>query len=90
MSQDEQQKLAQELVNSNLYRAKGRLRRLDPKNSMAFFRNAQSPTTLHTRFDLPQKGVSVTLVESMEEKPTRGNTFKPVYKMVQVIIEPLE
>lgn len=91
MSHDEQQKLAHELVNLSFNGAKGRLRRLDPKNSMAFFRNSQSPTRLHTRYNLHTEGISVTLIEEMTEAPTgHGSTFKSVYKIAQVIIDPLE
>ncbi len=72
-------------------RASGRLRRMDNKNRMAFFRNAQSPTTLHTRYDLPSQGITVTLIEHMDETPNKnGRTFKPEYHLAQVIVESLE
>jgi hypothetical protein len=86
----ERTKLAEELVEMSFNRAKGRLRRLDPKNRMAYFRNAQSPTTLHTRFDLPTLGTRVTLVEGMGEGDSkRAGTFKSEYKLVQVEVEAL-
>ncbi len=91
MSKDEQQKFAQELANMTFSRASGRLRRMDNKNKMAFFRNAQSATTLQTRYALPGHGITVTLIEQMTEKATgHGSTFKPEFHLTQVIVESLE
>ncbi|MFN8527794.1 MAG: hypothetical protein U0670_04205 [Anaerolineae bacterium] len=91
LTAQEREQLAQELVNLSFNRASGRLRRIDPRNKMAFFRNSQSPTTLHTRYDLPTKGVHVTLVEEMEEAADKSHPslFRPKFKLAQVIIEPI-
>ncbi len=90
LNAQERTKLAEELVEMPFNRAKGHLRRIDPKNRMAFFRNAQSPTQLHTRYDLPTLGTRVTMVESMTEKDTKkSGVFTSEFKILHVIVEAL-
>ncbi|MDX2161835.1 MAG: hypothetical protein SF162_10965 [bacterium] len=90
LNAQERAQLAQELANVSFNRASGKLRRLDPQNRLAFFRNSQSPTTLHTCYELPSKGVRVTLIEEMTEKADKQpGRFKPEFKLTQVAVEAL-
>jgi hypothetical protein len=90
MTVEEMKKLADELSGYSFGKASGKLRRLDSQNKLAFFRNAQSPTTLHTRYALPSKGIQVTLVESVVDTVMdTPNRLKPKYTMEEVIVETL-
>jgi hypothetical protein len=86
---NEQERLAllDELKDMSFNRAKGKLRSLDPKARLAFFRNAQQVGRWMTRYELPSLGARVTLVESHRDVPNNSKT-KSEFEMVEVIIEP--
>jgi hypothetical protein len=86
---NEQERLAllDELKDMSFNRAKGKLRSLDPKARLAFFRNAQQVGRWMTRYELPSLGTRVTLVESHRDVPNNSKT-KSEFEMVEVIIEP--
>jgi hypothetical protein len=93
---EERQKLAAELVKVSAGRARGKLRRMDPKVKLAFLRNAQEPGVYSTRLDLPTYGVMVTLVEDERETQTTDSAagsanvrLKTDYKLSEVIVDPM-
>ncbi len=90
MTQQEREKLARELAELSFNKASGKVRRLDARGRLAYFRNSQSPTQLYTRYELPTLGVAVTLIEGVEEKAIENSPrFKSEYKLQEVIVEAL-
>ncbi len=92
----ERQALAADLIKVSAPRARGKLRRMDPKVKLAFMRNAQVPGVYSTRIDLPSLGVMVTLVENETETQTSTTEpgaapirLKADYKLSQVIVDPM-
>ena len=93
LNQQEREKLLNELKDMSFNKARGRLRRLDPRIQLAYARNVQnSADRLYTRYDLPTKGVKVTLVESAGYKPVESEmnpgTMRRSTDIVEVIVEP--
>jgi hypothetical protein len=88
MNQKEREELLNQLKDMKFGRATGKVRGLDDKARLAFYRNAQGVNRLMTRYDLPTKGTRVTLVESTQ-KVESHNRLKNEYDMVEVIVEPL-
>lgn len=70
LNRAEREQLLNELKVMKFNRAKAKLRRIDPKGHMAYFRNAQESGKLYTRFELVGLGTVVTLVESGEDVQT--------------------
>lgn len=62
MSDDEMQALAEKLVDMKVNKARGYLRRQDPKAELVMLRVGVG-NELRTRYRLPSLGISVTLVE---------------------------
>jgi hypothetical protein len=96
LNRAERQKLLDELKTMKFNRAKGRLRRLDPKGRIALYRNAQVSGELHTRFELHGLGTVVTLVEGSSRtlKTTQAaganaTREKSEYVLQAVIVEPM-
>jgi hypothetical protein len=92
----EREALAADLVKVSAGRARGKLRRMDPKVKLAFLRNAQEPGVYSTRLDLPTFGVMVTLVEDEREEQTTSTAagaapirIKTDYKLSEVIVDPM-
>jgi hypothetical protein len=90
LNKQEREALLNELVNMSFNRAKGKLRRMDPKGRLAFHRNVQSPTSYHTRFDLEGLGTRVTLIEREVDEPTKKEgRVAAKFELAEVIVEPL-
>jgi len=90
LNQEEREKLADELVNmKNVNRIKGKLRRMDAKGRLAYFRNVQRSGEWHTRFDLIGIGTRVTIVEKLNEEP-KGMFNKNEYELLTIIVEPTD
>lgn len=83
----EREALLNQLKDMNFFWARWKLRRLDPKARLAYFRNAQQTGKLQTRYVLESKGTQVTLVEELVGGPDqpRGRVKK---RMTEVIVEP--
>lgn len=89
----EREALLDELKSLTFRKAKGRLRRLDAKGRMAYYRNFQRTGEFVTCYVLEGKGTRVELVETL--KRTEGkvthfgfNRLKPKYTFSRVVIEP--
>jgi hypothetical protein len=80
--------LVNELKVLPFNRAKGKVRGMDPKSRLVYFRNSQGVDRWMTRFDLPTLGTRVTLVESNQVKDKKG-VLKSEYEMVEVVVEAL-
>ena len=90
LNQEEREKLLNELKDMSFNKAKGKVRRLDPKGRLAYYRNVQNTANrLYTRYELPGLGTIVTLVEQESEKPLKnGEKLKAEYELAEVIVEP--
>jgi hypothetical protein len=86
---NEQQRLAllNELKDMSFNRAKARVRSLDPKARLAFYRNAQQVGRWMTRYELPTLGARVTLVETHRDVGN-GSMVKAEFEFDEVIVEP--
>lgn len=87
LNEQERLKLLNELKDMKFNKAKGKVRGMDPKARLAFYRNAQQVGRWMTRYDLPTLGTRVTLVESHRDKGD-GAKLKSEFEMVEVIVEP--
>lgn len=87
LNEQQRLELLNELKQMNFNRAKGKLRRMDPKARLVFYRNAQSVGRWMTRYDLEGLGTRVTLVEEnrVEDKDSR---LKSRWELVEVLVEP--
>jgi hypothetical protein len=88
LNASEREALLNELQNMNFNRARGKLRRMDPKGRLAFFRNVQNVNEWTTRYDLEGLGTRVTLVESRENRP-KGIVVVPKFELSRIIVEPM-
>jgi len=89
LNEQERDALLNELKNMSFRQAQGKLRSLDEKGRMAYFRNAQQTGRWMTRYILPSLGTRVTLVETHNDLPTKKERrLKSEYEFVEVIIEP--
>ncbi len=88
LNEQQRQSLLDELVKMKFNKAKGKVRGLDPKNRLVFYRNSQGVGRWMTRYELPTLGVRVTLVESHEDEQHEGK-LKSEFELSEVIIEPL-
>ena len=96
LNREEREKLLNELTKMKAPRARGKLRRMDPKVKLAFLRNAQESGEYWTRYDLVGLGTVVTLVERGDEEQTFTDKegSAPVrlskdYTLTQVMVEPM-
>jgi len=88
LNQQQRLELLNELKNMKFNRAKGKVRGMDPKARLAFYRNAQGVGKLLTRYDLPTLGTRVTLVEGVDEVQN-GGKLKAEYDLLEVQVDPL-
>jgi hypothetical protein len=84
----DREKLANELKNLKFNQAKGKVRRLDSKSRLAFYRNSQGIGRWLTRYDLPTLGTRVTLVESYQTVEKNGK-LRSDFELNEVVVEPL-
>lgn len=88
LDKNEREQLYNELKSMSFNRARGKLRRIDPKGRLAYLRNVQNVGEWVTRYELPGLGTRVTLVESFETNEKRTGKIKSEYTLVNVIVEP--
>lgn len=84
LNKQERDDLLDSIKNLKFNRIKGKLRHMDPKNRLMYLRNVQESGYWLTAYELPTKGVKVTLVETMEL--SRKN--KAEYTLDKIIVEP--
>jgi hypothetical protein len=88
-TEQQRQELVNQLKDMKFSRATGRLRRLDKNAKLVYYRAAQGVGRWMTRYDLPNLGTRVTLVEQ-EQNVSRNDKLFTDWQMVEVIAEPLE
>jgi hypothetical protein len=90
LSTAEMSELAQKLAKMKINRARGHIRRLDRNVKLELFRDSVGPHWL-TRYALPNKGLSITLVEEKEDYgPLDTNGYRKTrFKYVEAIVEPM-
>ena len=87
LNQAERQSLLDELSGMRLWRAKFKLRLMDPKCRLAYLRNVQRAGEWHTKYVLETLGTAVTLVEvnhAANDQPRNQQKFE----FVRVLVEP--
>jgi hypothetical protein len=90
LNEAERQQLLDQLITMDFKKARGKLRRLDPKSRVVVFRNNQNTGEWHTRYELPGLGTRVILVESrLTPAATPDQRLSDDYDLVRVIVEPL-
>ncbi len=90
LNKEQRDQLKSELESVNFRAANGRLKRMDRKGRLAFYRNAQRTGQWITKHVLVGLGTEVTLIESnqFKEKLGKANRVKNDYQLVEVIVEP--
>ncbi len=88
LNAEQRQKLLNELSGMNFNKAKAKLRSLDQKNRLVFFRNAQGVGRWMTRYDLPTLGTRVTLVETHQDTANKGK-LRSEFELSEISVEPL-
>ncbi|GAB4530144.1 MAG: hypothetical protein OHK0046_50530 [Anaerolineae bacterium] len=90
LNEDEREKLLNDLTRMNFMQAKSKLRHMDKRAHLDFYRNMQHTGEWVTRYDLPTLGTTVTLVESNQVKASDPAVrVKSKYELVRVIVEPM-
>lgn len=88
LNEQQRQELVDNLRNVKFMQAKGKIRRMDEKSRLVFWRNAQGVGRLITRYNLPTLGTRVTLVESVDEV-TKSGKISADYQLIEIVAEPL-
>ncbi len=96
LNPEEREKLLGELTRMSVSKARGKLRRMDPKVKLAYLRNAQETGEYWTRLDLPTQGIMVTLIEretevqsATDEPGAAPVRLKPNFALAEVVIDPM-
>jgi hypothetical protein len=89
LNAQEREALQNELKKLRFGQAQWKLLRLDPVRRLVFFRNNQEAEKWLTRYDLPNSGVRVTLVESYDRSKAKGKNLRADFKLIDAIVEPL-
>jgi hypothetical protein len=88
---NEQQRaaLAHDLRQMSFKQANWKVKRMDPRGRLAYYRNAQQPRRWLTRYDLVGLGTRVTLVETHSVHSKRdSDLLASDFELVDVIVEP--
>jgi uncharacterized protein YqiB (DUF1249 family) len=88
-TEQQRQELVNQLKDMKFSRATGKLRRLDKNARLVYYRSSQGVGRWMTRYDLPNLGTRVTLVEE-NQNVSRNDKLYNDWQMVEVIAEPLE
>ncbi len=89
LTTEQRDALKKELEELSFNGAHGRLKRMDRKGRLAFYRNAQRAGKWMTRWVLPSLGTQITLVESNQAlEKDKPNRVKNAYTLVEVVVEP--
>ncbi len=88
LNAEQREKLADDLKTLRFNKAKGKVRGMDSKSRLVFYRNSQGVGRWLTRFDLPTLGTRVTLVEAYDPKEKDGK-MRSDFEFQEVIVEAL-
>lgn len=87
LNEGERRSLLDELSGMRLWRAKFKLRLMDPKARLIYLRNVQRSGEWHTKYVLESLGTQVTLVETNHAENSQYRN-KQKFEFVNVIVEP--
>lgn len=87
LNEAERKTLLDQLSGMRLWRAKFKLRLMDPKVRLLYLRNVQQSGEWHTKYVLESLGAQVTLVEVNHAENTQYRN-KQNFEFVSVIVEP--
>lgn len=89
LNAEERDELLQDLINTtNFNRVRRKLRRMDPNVRLVTFRNVQNVNEWITEYELPGRGIHVTLIEGLDyEDDKRPGRKKPDFALTKVIVE---
>lgn len=87
LNEDERRSLLDDLSGMRLWRAKFKLRLMDPKGRLLYLRNVQQAGEWHTKYVLESLGAQVTLVEVNQAENNQPRN-KQKFEFVNVIVEP--
>ncbi len=87
LNEAERRSLLDDLSGMRLWRAKFKLRLLDPKGRLLYLRNVQQAGEWHTKYILESLGTQVTLVEVNHAENNLPRN-KQKFEFVNVIVEP--
>ena len=87
LNETERRSLLDDLSGMRLWRAKFKLRLMDPKGRLLYLRNVQQSGEWHTKYVLESLGTQVTLVEVNHAENTQYRN-KQNFEFVNVIVEP--
>jgi len=87
LNEGERRSLLDELSGMRLWRAKFKLRLMDPKARLLYLRNVQRSGEWHTKYVLESLGTQVTLVETNHAENSQYRN-KQKFEFVNVIVEP--
>lgn len=90
LNTEERDDLLQELINTNYNRARGKLRRMDSRVRLVTYRNVQTVGEWVTKYDLPGRGVKVTLIETLgyTDDKSREGRQRSDFELTKVVVEP--
>lgn len=89
LTEQQRAALARELKQMNFRQANWKVKRMDPRGRLAFYRNAQQARRWLTRYELVGLGTRVTLVEEHVERPKPDSVrTESQFELVDVIVEP--
>jgi hypothetical protein len=96
LNREEREKLLNDLTKMKVPRARGKLRRMDPKGKLAYMRNAQEGGEYWTRYELYGLGTVVTLVERanagntvLDKAGSASTRYEPEFYLTEVMVEPM-
>jgi len=87
LNQSERDALKKDLLSMSFDPAKRKVRGMDDKGRLVFYRNSQTIGQWVTRFELPSFGARVTLVESLGMHQKKNGDINTDYEFVDVIVE---
>ncbi|MBN1963890.1 MAG: hypothetical protein JW910_04550 [Anaerolineae bacterium] len=90
LTEQDMQKLAEELVEMPFRKAARKARMMDPDVQVQQWRVAVGPE-VRTKYNLPNLGVAVTLVEQFDSSPMQSHYDKQKVKeeLIEARVEPL-
>ena len=87
LNQSERDALKKDLLTMSFGPAKRKVRAMDEKGRLVFYRNSQTIGQWVTRFELPSFGTRVTLVESLGTTENKAGKISSDYEFVDVVVE---
>lgn len=88
LNKNERESLRDDLLKMRFNQAKGKVRNMDTKARLVYLRNVQNINEWTTRYELPNQGVLVTLVETFDMEEQKSGKLRADYDLIDVVVEP--